>query len=76
MKNLCFLSNLAETLSPLTSHEVVLLTKFQDNCVKIVDFSSEANFGPVSFFMQQSLGRLEVSRNVKYAAVTLRAYQY
>ena len=24
-------------------------------CVKIADFSLEANFGPVSFFMQQSL---------------------
>ena len=38
IKNLQFLSNLADIQAKLLTHEVVVLTKFHKDCKKIVDF--------------------------------------
>ena len=39
MKNLQFLANQAQTLAILPNHEMVILTKFYNDWMKIVDFS-------------------------------------
>ena len=50
MKNLQFLTNQAETLVILPIYETVIVTKFQINWTKIVDFSLIAYFSASAIF--------------------------
>ena len=55
LKNLQFLLNHYETLSKYGTHEYLILTKFRNDWVRIVDFLIKAYFCLVSLINEQSL---------------------
>ena len=55
LKNPQFLPNYYETWSKCPTIELVILTKFDNNWVKIVDFYYDLISGSVPFFMHKSL---------------------
>ena len=55
VKNSQFLSNQADILPKLPIHELVILTKWHNDRVKIVDFFKETIFWPVLFFITHTL---------------------
>ena len=67
MKNPQFLDNQAETLATLPIHEIVILTKFQKNWTKIVDFSLIVNF-KASLIFFSSVFRTKVT--TKHDSIT------
>ena len=58
MKNPQFLANQAETLAILPIHEMVILTKFHNDWMKIVDFSVIAYFwaSPIFYYSLFKIG--------------------
>ena len=55
LKNLEFFPNHYETMSIYGTHEHVILTKFRNDWVKIVEFLIKAYFSLVSLINEQSL---------------------
>ena len=57
MKNPQFLANQAQTLAILPNHEMVILTKFHIDWIKIVDFSLIPYFkaSPIFYYSPSNL---------------------
>ena len=52
-KNPQFLPNQADIQAILSTHELVIFTKFHNNWMKIVDFYYQPIFGPVNFLFNR-----------------------
>ena len=57
-KDLQFHSNLADILAILSTHELIILTKFDEDRTKIVDFLLALYFWSSIIFFNQGLGEL------------------
>ena len=66
MKNPQFSSNLADIQAKLPTNEVVILTKFQKDCKKIVDFLLTQIFLVCALFMHHALYLHEISNRKRY----------